>query len=62
MPLKLSLEFLFRPEPVVQSHSLHAAVRGINGAGALADLFRGERQLGRLHRWRALILLGGFMF
>ena len=62
MPLELPFKFLFRPEPVVQSHSLHAAARSINGADALADLFRAGGQLGRLHRWRALMLFRGFMF
>ncbi len=62
LTFEFSFEFLFRLEPIVQSHSVHAAARGINGTGALADLFRGGGRLGRLQGWRALILFGGVMF
>ena len=55
-------EFLFRREPVVQHHSLHAAARGINGMSASADLFWSGGHFGRLYGWRALKQLGGFMF
>ena len=56
MPLKLSLEFLFRLEPIAQSHSLRAAVRDINVMGLLAELFQSGRRPGRFRGWGALML------
>jgi len=62
MSLKLFLEFLFRLEPVAQSHSLRAAVREINVMGLLAELFQSGRRLGRFHGWGALMLFSRSMF